>query len=93
LKLTGLVELADRRGLSPDRLMSQLRAFEAANPRYRGKVVTHVGKGCKWWVNEGLLEIMAREEMRAILKELRQLRARVRQLEVRQDMQEAKTGT
>jgi hypothetical protein len=93
MKLTGLVDLARKRGLSPDRLATQLRAFEAANPRYRGKVLTHVGKGCKWWVNEGLLEIMVHEEMREIRKELRRLHAHDRQTDVRLDVLEAHTGT
>lgn len=83
INLIGLVELARERNLSPDRLETQLRAFEESEPHLRGMILVHVGHRKKKWVNRAVLEHLNTAGVRELKREVNKLRAHVKQLEHR----------
>lgn len=89
MKLIGLVTAAEQAGVSRARMLTMLRAWEQATPHLRGRVLIHVGKRRRIYVNVAILEQLNARAKRTLERRVAQLEAWAKGTDVRLDEIEA----
>lgn len=89
MKLIGLVAAAKQAGVSRKRMLTMLQAWEQATPHLRGRVLIHVGKGRRVYVNVAILERLNAHAQRVLERRVAQLEAWAKGVDVRLDEIEA----
>lgn len=85
MKLIGLVQAAQRAGVSRFRMLTLLRAWEESNPRLRGRLIVHVGARRRVWVNVALLEWLDAKARRTLERRVAKLEAWSKGIDVWRD--------
>ncbi len=85
MKLIGLVQAAQRAGVSRYRMLTLLRAWEQSNPRVRGQLIVHVGKRKRVYVNLALLEWLDGKAKRTLERRVARLEAWAKGVDVWRD--------
>jgi hypothetical protein len=90
MKLIGLVQAAEQAGVSRRRMLTLLRAWEDATPHLRGRVLIHVGKRHRIFVNVSILEQLNARARRTLERRVAQLEAWAKGMEAWRDEVEAR---